>query len=314
MRWFKHYSDASENRKLKKMSHKLQGDALLGYAVYFKTLELIAKEIEPDNDNLGYIPHDIDIEYLAIEWGIDEDKLKRIYDVLAEVNLIDSAEWQNGRIYCPQILEYCDEYTRKKIQKMSGHCQEFVLTMSGESLKMSSQNRIEKNRIEENINNNTHSSIEHAKSIDFIIVKDDILKLLHDLGFPRKSFRSKTDQEALKEIYMKCDDSWLKVKDGFEHIVKHKDRIKLFSNGFPGLWAIAKNWDWLVNIEDPVEVDFEKIKTIESFVRFLVKNKIPRPQWFSLVKQWRKYWGWKETSEQLMDMIEKEIKKGGNNV
>jgi len=83
----------------------------------------------------------------------------------------------------------------------------------------------------------------------------------------------------------------------------------LFSNGFPGLWAIAKNWDWLVNIEDPVEVDFEKIKTIESFVRFLVKNKIPRPQWFSLVKQWRKYWGWKETNEQLMDMIEKEIKK-----
>lgn len=277
MRWFKHYSDASENRKLKKMSHKLQGDALLGYAVYFKTLELIAKEIEPGKDNLGYIPLDIDLEYLAIEWSIDEDKLKRIYDVLAEVNLIDPGEWQNGRIYCPQILEYCDEYTRKKIQKVQ-NTPDSVLTKSGENPKMSPQNRIDKNRIEKNINNNTHSIIEREKlkndkfqnsnikhvdeiiqrEIDFIVVKDEILKLLHKLGFPRKTLRSKTDQEALNEIYIKCENDWLKVKAGFEHIVKHKDRIKLFSNGFPGLWAIAKNWDWLVNVKESAVLQGKK--------------------------------------------------------
>ena len=88
MRWFKHYSDASENRKLKKMSHKLQGDALLGYAVYFKTLELIAKEIEPGKDNLGYIPIDIDLEYLSIEWDIDE----RFYPAIEQENNEDNNE------------------------------------------------------------------------------------------------------------------------------------------------------------------------------------------------------------------------------
>jgi len=63
----------------------------------------------------------------------------------------------------------------------------------------------EKEKEKEKNNNNTHSSIEHEKSIDFIIVKDDLLKLLHQLGFPRKSFRSKTDQEALQEILIKCE-------------------------------------------------------------------------------------------------------------
>ena len=252
-------------------------------------------------------------EQICVILNIDNELWQRAKQRLIETERIKVTD--NNEIIILNWLKYQSEYMRQKKYR-----EKLQSKVTNESYNDKLQNKVtsksnrekEKEKEKENINNNTHSIIEQEKSIDFIIVKDEILKLLHELGFPRKTLRSKTDQEALNEILIKCENDWLKVKAGLEHIVKHKDRIMLFANGFPGLWAIAKNWDWLVNVKEPIKVDFGKITTIESFVRFLIKNKVPRPQWFSLVKQWRKYWGWKESSEQLMDMVEKMIKKGGN--
>ena len=267
MKWFKHYSNASENRKLKKIFHRLKEDALVGYAVYFKTLELIAKEIEPGKDNLGYVPLDIDLEYLSIEWGLPQDKLQKIYNILAEVNLIDPEEWQNGRIYCPQILEYCDEYTRKKIQKVQ-NTPDNVLTKSGENPEMSLQNRIEKNRIEkirteekekkeiykerkekeETLPTSLPEDIIQFKEFFNTTLSEDIRNSILDSLrniFRKKSFRSARQLEMLKDIFEEEGFDARAVDATLKHIVKIKQHHWLFNYGPPAYDRFVKSWNEL---------------------------------------------------------------------
>lgn len=130
MLWFKHFNNARHNPKFRAIERKF-GEA--GYARAFKLLEIVSerggtgKDFSPRLDlNL---PH-IDLSFIADQLEIRPSSTKITLDHFAKCNFIDPDAWRQNVIYIPQMIEYIDEWTRKRQSRNSGATPESVRSNS----------------------------------------------------------------------------------------------------------------------------------------------------------------------------------------
>ena len=143
MRWFKHFTDARHNPKFRAIEKKL-GEA--GYARACKLLEIIGerggsgKEFTPRLDLNE--PH-LDLGWLADELGIDRRSAKFTLGAFAKCKFIDPQAYQGNVIYVPQMIEYLDEWTRKRQPRDSGATPESLRSNSPQSKSQSQKSELE---------------------------------------------------------------------------------------------------------------------------------------------------------------------------
>ncbi len=153
MKWFKH-EDTFNNPKIEMLTDK---HGIAGYGVYFRTLELIAKAIEESNvDEWGYLPEFYTNQYLAKKLQVSEEDLREIFNSCVILNLF---ELRGERVFCQKVLERCDDYT----QRLLNQSKKKVGTKSEES---PTKNRIDKKRIEEEVDKKENKNINIAKAIE----------------------------------------------------------------------------------------------------------------------------------------------------
>ena len=110
MRWFKHYSDASDDAFIEGLEDKFGWE---GYGRWWKLLEIIAKSMDKNSDPSA--------EHSWVKWqSLLKGKRNKLDSFLIHCqNEMKINLEQNGnilKINCPKLLELRDEYNRK-----SGH-------------------------------------------------------------------------------------------------------------------------------------------------------------------------------------------------
>lgn len=154
MKWFKHDSDASNDPKIKKLRKKF---GMAGYGVYFNILEIIARKMEDRIEEFGFVPEDWDDDILSIEFDIDTNTLRTMFDFMCDVGLF---ERKNGRLYNSKIQGRCDDYTARILRNKPNNEE------STNSVRTKSDNvPLEENRIEENIQSVRVSSLKSLPGI-----------------------------------------------------------------------------------------------------------------------------------------------------
>lgn len=140
MLWLRHFSNARNNPKFKKIWKRL-GEA--GYARAWILLEVVAERGgsgENFDPRIDLKRNHTDLDWLSDEFGIDLVETKKTLSVFSEVGFIDPKEWSKREVlYVPQMKEYVDEWTRKSLRSNSGATPED----SGVSRSKSLQNRTE---------------------------------------------------------------------------------------------------------------------------------------------------------------------------
>lgn len=133
MKWFKH-ENTFNNAKIEMLTDK---HGILGYGIYFRTLELIASAIEESNpEEWGYLPSIYTTQYLAKKLQTSEEALDSVFETCFELGLLET---KDGNIYCSKVLERCDDYTQRLLKQN----EKKVGTKSEQS---PTKNRIEKNK------------------------------------------------------------------------------------------------------------------------------------------------------------------------
>lgn len=142
MKWFKH-ENTFNNPKVERLTEKFGSE---GYGVYFRIVELISTNIEPDNvQEWGFLPSEYDEEYLSKKLGVTTEKLRSILEECLRLNLLQKSK---ETIMCSQILERADDYTQHIINKTTNK----VRSISEQSSSRIEEKRIDKNRIEKREN------------------------------------------------------------------------------------------------------------------------------------------------------------------
>ncbi len=119
MKWFKHDTNTFSNPKIEMLKEK---HGVAGYGVYFQLVELIASAVDKDNvDDWGYLPDVYSMEYLAKKFCVDINLLQEIIDTCISLKLIEK---RKERIFCPKVLNRCDEFIEKVKRSMSGEKRE----------------------------------------------------------------------------------------------------------------------------------------------------------------------------------------------
>ena len=160
MKWFKHDSDASSDAKIKKLVIR---HGAVGYAVYFHCLELIAGNVS--NDNITFeLEHDSEIiaDNLRIKGTAEKSGVQVVEEIMHYIVQLELFENHDGRITCFKMIKRLDSSMTgnpafrkliadaKKSHDLIGESHDSVM-MRHDSV-MLEENRIEKNRKEENIN------------------------------------------------------------------------------------------------------------------------------------------------------------------
>jgi hypothetical protein len=110
MRWFKHFSKAHRDTKIKKLINEFGAE---GYAVYFYCLELISDNL--DSENITFELED-DAELVGQYLKIDTLKIEKIMKQCIKLELFGISE--AGRITCLKMAKFLDErFTRNPILK-----------------------------------------------------------------------------------------------------------------------------------------------------------------------------------------------------
>jgi len=105
MKWFKHYTKAHRDTKIKKLINEFGAD---GYAVYFYSLELIADSLE--SDNITFQLED-DAQLIGQYLKIDTLRVELIMKKCINLELFGISE--SGYITCMKMAKFLDErYTR----------------------------------------------------------------------------------------------------------------------------------------------------------------------------------------------------------
>lgn len=110
MKWFKHESDAYTNLKLQILRNEFGFE---GYGFFWLCLELIAQQGK--NFELS-----TDKQWLrALEGitGFKKEKVEKLLERLADLELIDKKSLKKGNLYAPKMSERADEYTAKLVAK-----------------------------------------------------------------------------------------------------------------------------------------------------------------------------------------------------
>lgn len=166
MKWFKHDSNASSDAKIKKL---LIRHGAVGYAVYFHCLELIAGNVS--NDNITFeLEHDSEIiaDNLRIRGTNDKSGVEIVEEIMRYIIDLELFENNSERITCFKMIKRLDSSmtsnpTFRKLIAKAKYNHDLLkdnhdfnnenhdgIMMNHDSV-MLEQNRIEKNRKEENI-------------------------------------------------------------------------------------------------------------------------------------------------------------------
>lgn len=119
MRWFKHLTAARHNPKLRKLEKELGEGA---YARWFKLLEMVGEQGDTGEDFKPRIslkdPH-TGLDWVADEWNTSEPEASTTLQAMARVGLIDKRSYNRRAIYVPKMIDYRDEWTRKRQRQHS---------------------------------------------------------------------------------------------------------------------------------------------------------------------------------------------------
>lgn len=160
MKWFKHDSDASSDAKIKKLVIR---HGAIGYAVYFHCLELIAGNVS--NDNITFeLEHDSEIiaDNLRIKGTAEKSGVQVVEEIMHHIVQLELFENHDGRITCFKMIKRLDSSMTgnpafRKLIADAKNSHDLIdeshdsVMMRHDSV-MLEENRIEKNRKEENIN------------------------------------------------------------------------------------------------------------------------------------------------------------------
>jgi hypothetical protein len=116
MRWFKHFTDARNNPKFRTVE-RILGEA--GYARAFKLFEIVAErggKAEDFTPKIDLRELYTNIEWLADEWRIEIEDAEKTLETFASVGLIDLKSWRRKVVQVPQMLEYLDEWTERRLR------------------------------------------------------------------------------------------------------------------------------------------------------------------------------------------------------
>ena len=134
MRWFKHLADARGNPKIRAIEKKLSE---AGYARAFKLLEVVGERGGKAEDFTPRI--DLRSPYTGLDWLADELKISPedaevTLEIFASVQFISPKLWRRKIVEVPQMLEYLDEWTQRRVRpKKSGATHEQLPSDSGKS-------------------------------------------------------------------------------------------------------------------------------------------------------------------------------------
>ena len=111
MKWFKHMSDSHSDMKLRAIVHEF---GLVGYAIYWICLELVAQQ----GSNWT-------LDGRAWTWyictmdsnGLELNEVQHIVERLGELGLIDANSLKDGKLYIPKMAKYADNYTGRSLDK-----------------------------------------------------------------------------------------------------------------------------------------------------------------------------------------------------
>jgi len=123
MRWFKHMSGSGQDEKLMRLKDEF---GMAGYGVYWSILEIIASQMNPDNQQTS-------VTFSLKNWrkvtDFSPQKLQVFVTFASNLKLFSSE--MNGKeltINCPNLLKFKDEYSKKAERKpadnsgqVSGH-------------------------------------------------------------------------------------------------------------------------------------------------------------------------------------------------
>lgn len=114
MKWFKHDSDMHTDLKVQNL---VDNFGIEGYAIFNLCLELVAKEGVDGRimASLGWRQ-----AILKVARWSDEGKLDNILKHMGKISLICPKSLRYGHLYIPKLMERADEYTQRKIGRMSG--------------------------------------------------------------------------------------------------------------------------------------------------------------------------------------------------
>jgi len=118
MQWLSIDTDIFTDGKIKSL---LQQEGPSGYLVYNFILARVAKNIDIDNEQNGYLDignGDAPEKEIAWELHLEPEKVKNIIDTLAKLELICSEKWQDKDVYVPKLLER--EQTKVYLSKQEG--------------------------------------------------------------------------------------------------------------------------------------------------------------------------------------------------
>lgn len=130
MKWFKHISDSADDPDIDDAMTLFGSN---GYVVFFRTLELMAREFDINNPGVSTFSVSFYKKKFRFSWSKIEsilrffEKRKRIYITLSEDDNFDMIT-----LNCPKLKELCDEYTQKKLKNISGGKPDIIPTKEKE--------------------------------------------------------------------------------------------------------------------------------------------------------------------------------------
>lgn len=134
MKWFKHYSDAHGNVKLKDV---IMEYGMEGYGFWWVCDELIAQQ----GTNFRIKSEKNWKKHLSFDSGLEIKKVDQLLNYFSDIRLIDKKALENGDLFIPKLKDYGDEYT-DKVRRMS--------RQSPDTIRLD-KTRTEEIRLEQNI-------------------------------------------------------------------------------------------------------------------------------------------------------------------
>lgn len=181
-----------------------------GYAFWFKLLELLGST----NGHVYDTRNPSEMRFLVAKTRLSEEKARKILDLLAELDAIDKELWDNGIIWCQNLIENVSEvYVKRKSDKpkkpilegfseQKPHIKEVIEEFSERKPELSEvsddinpQSKVKKSKVKKSKVNYNNNNIENSCSGDF-----NIYKYMQQRGFV--SISSITAEQIKADIEM----------------------------------------------------------------------------------------------------------------
>jgi hypothetical protein len=113
MKWVQHQSTSHNNLKFQTL---LAEFGMAGYGKWWVCVELVAAQ----GQNYRIKSEKNWKDYLKKVFGDNNEQLEKFLEVCGSSNLIEKASLKKGDLHIPKMSEYCDDYSKKKVRRVSG--------------------------------------------------------------------------------------------------------------------------------------------------------------------------------------------------